>query len=337
MKVSIALMVLAVAAVAVAKPDKKKQEKVREDKTSVSDTCSGNGRDVTQFAGRKEATLMPCKYHAVRQQCGKYMVTLTPGNVYLHPKYRLDSLWLGLRETGKGGKRWEGRTDNKIAVKYFNGWKGDLFNKKDGNLGTEDVLRFGRDCSKTWVEAKNGDFKVTFVPWDPENKDFPMSQWSFECRAKGFTPSGYPQQVCGGEDDQEVAARTKELGLESREQTIFYDVFTNKAIRQMNPKCVNATRIMTEECNDKQKREAMITCTQILASYKHTKCVTKYSCDPMDTFLDCVDWVCSGYKNDDACERVGRTIDLCRKFKAGGLSEKVDKAKCFKDFLPIEN
>ena len=82
----------------------------------MTTTCSGTGRHVRQFNGRKEAVKLPCKYHAVRQNCGKYYINLTPGNIYLAPKYRLDSLWLGVLDLDTGDK-WEGRTDNKLSVK----------------------------------------------------------------------------------------------------------------------------------------------------------------------------------------------------------------------------
>merc|ERR1712121_47200 len=143
--------------------------------------CGGNGRMLRQFNGKREITKMPCKYPAVRQECGSYFINLTPGNLYLYPKYRMDSLWLGIEDISGGGV-WEGRTDNRIAVKYINKWISELFNKKDGNLLTDDVLVFGRNNQETWVKAKNGDFKVTFTPWDPENDNFELSAWSFECK-----------------------------------------------------------------------------------------------------------------------------------------------------------
>ena len=84
---------------------------------SAYNVCGGMGRMVRQFNGRKEDSKMPCKYNAVQQQCGKYIVNLTPGNVYLHPNYRLDSLWMAIKEVGSHGNMWDGRTDNKKAIK----------------------------------------------------------------------------------------------------------------------------------------------------------------------------------------------------------------------------
>ena len=60
---------------------------------------------------------MPCKYHAVKQVCGDYDILLSPGNRYLFPKYRLDTLWLGIKNASNPEQFWEGRTTNKLAVK----------------------------------------------------------------------------------------------------------------------------------------------------------------------------------------------------------------------------
>ncbi|KAK7107461.1 uncharacterized protein [Littorina saxatilis] len=302
--------------------------------TFASHACQGNGKMLQQFNGRKESTAMPCKYHAVRTKCGKYFVNLTPGNIFVHPKYRLNTLWLGVRELDTD-KEWEGRTDNKVAVKFFNGWKSELFNKKDGVLNTEDVLTFSKDAMGTHATAKNGDFKVTFVPWDPENDNFPLSKWRFECNADDFEPASYPDQVCGSADKRETVERTEMLGFDERTQTVFHDVFTNTNITQTNPKCANATMMLTEMCTEQQRKTAIITCGQILSSLKHTKCLTKYTCDPMDVFVDCIDWVCSDFSDDAACERVGMGIDMCRTFRDGNLTMRVENAKCYTEFLPI--
>jgi hypothetical protein len=49
--------------------------------------CSGNGAKLFQFNGkRKIDSAVPCKYHAVRQQCGKWWVNLTPGNIWRWPQ-----------------------------------------------------------------------------------------------------------------------------------------------------------------------------------------------------------------------------------------------------------
>lgn len=291
---------------------------------------------VRMFNGRRDEMFMPCKYDAIRQQCGSYKINVSPGNVYLQPKYRMDTLWLSLTDTATGDF-WAGRTDNKLAIKYFNGWKPALFNQKQGNVNTSSVLSFGIDGKYAYAEALNGDFKLSFTPWDPTNSDFNQAEWTFTCNAPDFMPIGFSSQVCGGVEARESAKRRDELGLKNRVQLIHYDVFTNEQIVQTNPKCANATRLMTQVCTEDQRIEAVKTCGQILSSSGHTQCITKYSCDPMDAFTDCIDWVCSGYTDDFACERLGQSMDLCRTFRENDLTAKVDNAKCFMDFLHIEN
>ncbi|KAL8616771.1 hypothetical protein ACOMHN_017808 [Nucella lapillus] len=126
----------------------------------------------------------------------------------------------------------------------------------------------------------------------------------------------------------------EELGLDDRTQFIYYDVFTNTGLTQTNPKCSAATDIMTLDCTEEQRRQAMVTCTQILSSYQHTKCLTKYNCDPMDVFVDCLQWTCSNFTDTSACERIGEGIHMCRNFK--DLTERVENANCYTQFLPIE-
>ena len=50
-------------------------------------------------------------------------------------------------------------------MQFFNNWSSELFTKKSGDAETEDILVYGKDGQSTWAEAKNGDFRVTFIPW----------------------------------------------------------------------------------------------------------------------------------------------------------------------------
>ena len=59
---------------------------------------------------------VPCKYNAVQQQCGPYLVTLTPAHRYLYPQYIMDSIWLSVKSAADDSTLWEGRTTNKIAA-----------------------------------------------------------------------------------------------------------------------------------------------------------------------------------------------------------------------------
>jgi len=301
--------------------------------------CGGDGKRVWQFSGKVEQTRLPCKYFALKgTQCGKYRINITPGNVYLHPKWRLNSLWISVTDM-ETGAFYDGRADNKRAVKFYNGWKDTLFSQKDGTLNGEDLFNFDKLNRKTYAKAKNGDFAITFMPYDPDKKGFQLAQWEFLCyNVKEFLPTNYSEEVCGGLEEDKQASHDLQLslGLDRRDQVVYYNVFTNPEIVQTNPKCDNATSLMLDMCDsDEMRVEAMRTCTQILRSNKHTKCVTKYACDPMDVFVDCVDWVCSNYDDDYACERVGKAIDMCRTFTWNDLSDRVEDRNCYKEFLNI--
>ncbi|KAK7492985.1 hypothetical protein BaRGS_00015715 [Batillaria attramentaria] len=121
---------------------------------------------------------------------------------------------------------------------------------------------------------------------------------------------------------------------------------------------------MTKDCSDEGKKDAITRCYKIMDSDAHAKCANKFSCDIMDVFvrdspgcvtqfscnamdvfvvggvtrynaslssLDCVRFVCSSFSDTAACNRIGSSIDLCREFP--GLSDKVDEANCYKDFV----
>eukprot|EP00745_Piridium_sociabile_P020944 TRINITY_DN32282_c0_g1_i7.p2 TRINITY_DN32282_c0_g1~~TRINITY_DN32282_c0_g1_i7.p2 ORF type:complete len:148 (+),score=28.51 TRINITY_DN32282_c0_g1_i7:133-576(+) len=140
---------------------------------------------------------MPCKYNAVRQQCGDYTVVLSPGIITMGNQYRLNTIWLEL--TNQDDKEWEGRTTNKKAVKFINGNSTELFTKRNtGGLETEDVLTFRVEDKSTVVETIDGSMKVTFSPWDPDRRDdgFKKSYWTFKCHMDDAMEP-YPKQVCG--------------------------------------------------------------------------------------------------------------------------------------------
>merc|ERR1711963_1263082 len=167
---------------------------------------------------------LPCDYWTLKgQRCGRYSISLTPGNRWVYPKYQLDTLWLAVTDT-ETGSTWEGRTTNKLAVKYYNSMGDrDLYTKKGGDLETWEVLQFGSEVKngkrRLFATDKEQNFKVTFIPWDPNNrKDYTNSDWEFECLVdEGELDRDYPKQMCGGEVKAEVADQAKErFGLPDR-------------------------------------------------------------------------------------------------------------------------
>ena len=79
------------------------------------------------------------------------------------------------------------------------GVKNKLLNQKGGDLETNELFSFGNDTSdgSAWAKAKNGDFKISFIPWAPDNEEFTRAKWSFKCYRDNFSPAGYPEQICG--------------------------------------------------------------------------------------------------------------------------------------------
>ena len=52
-----------------------------------------------------------------------------------------------------------------------------------------------------------------------------------------------------------------------------------------NPRCTNATSMLMNKCSSHAQRLTVINnCKEILHNYRHTRCVTRYNCDPMDVF-----------------------------------------------------
>ena len=52
-----------------------------------------------------------------------------------------------------------------------------------------------------------------------------------------------------------------------------------------NPRCTNATSMLMNKCSNHAQRLTVINnCKEILHNYRHTRCVTRYNCDPMDVF-----------------------------------------------------
>eukprot|EP00745_Piridium_sociabile_P020943 TRINITY_DN32282_c0_g1_i3.p1 TRINITY_DN32282_c0_g1~~TRINITY_DN32282_c0_g1_i3.p1 ORF type:complete len:348 (+),score=67.04 TRINITY_DN32282_c0_g1_i3:166-1209(+) len=312
-------------------------------------TCSqeGSSTKVHTFNETAVRIQMPCKYNAVRQQCGDYTVVLSPGIITMGNQYRLNTMWLGLKN--QNGEEWEGRTTNKKAVKFINGNSTELFTRKKGGLKTEDVLTFSVHEKTTVAKTTDGSMTVTFAPWDPDSRDkgFKKSYWSFKCHMNDAMEP-YPKQVCGArkEDGFQQGKKTED-GTDdgmTPEQMFLYNIFmeTDTNITQTEEKCLAVENIMQNNCTEEMRIEAMVTCTEIIVPTMTKKgpsqksnCINKYSCSPMHVFVDCVAWVCGNYGKTEACERIGESIDMCKEFKEGNLTKKVDDAKCYRDFLPI--
>ena len=63
---------------------------------------------------------------------------------------------------------------------------------------TAGVFEYGRSSGAgVYIQDKEKTFRVTFTPWDPNNKAFKSSNWKFECFDSSVVLNEYPAQMCG--------------------------------------------------------------------------------------------------------------------------------------------
>ncbi|KAK7106921.1 uncharacterized protein [Littorina saxatilis] len=276
-----------------------------------------NGKNIITFSETPERTKFPCKYNALRAtKCGKWKVTLSPGNTMEMEKmkrYVIKTMWVGVERISDGMK-WEGRSDLKIARKYLNNIKKEPFVKKDGALSTGDVFTFGprnADNKVTLVE-KSGDFNITFGLYEPEGDWHKSSSFKFECFSSTFDPSDYPKQICGNGTKMEVREFKQAMDwTDQRKATLFHNVFTNMDIVQTDSDCLSAARAMTNKCKGDQQFEAARVCWPILGKPHIQRCISQNMDSPISAFRHCVEYVCSGYTDLNACLALSEEIDMC--------------------------
>ncbi|KAK7492980.1 hypothetical protein BaRGS_00015710, partial [Batillaria attramentaria] len=259
----------------------------------AGNTCEVKlGNKLVPNGGKRAKLDVPCKYPAVRQQCGDYFVRATPGNVYVN-RYFVNTLWVAVKH--KDGNYWEGRTSSKIAAKFINdaGETRDAFNKKNGSIEADDLFDFSKTETSIMAKAKDDSFDITFAPFDPLGDKHRNVAFVFRCH-KDDVPPAFPAQICGGEDKKDVQYMAEELGFKPgkkfkphmRDQTYYYAIFTDPDLDQTpTPKCGEARDTMLNVCPDDAKRkEAIENCYMILYSKPHRQCATKYSCALIDIF-----------------------------------------------------
>nr|KAG5703957.1 hypothetical protein BaRGS_020554 [Batillaria attramentaria] len=209
-----------------------------------------NGNKLVPNGGKAAKLDMPCKYVAVKQQCGGYFVKVTPGSIYVAPRFFTSTVWVEVRDAQ--GNSWEGRTATKIAAKYINdaGTARKAFVKVKGNLATDSVLTFSKTDNDITATATDGSFSVTFGPYDPTGSRHRNVDFTFTCNADD-TPPAFPEQICGGEyqryichfylynflnrGQEDVQYMAEELGFKPgqkfkphmRDQTYYYAIFTD--------------------------------------------------------------------------------------------------------------
>ena len=93
----------------------------RADYASSVEVCQAKrGKRVVTFSNTAESVRLPCKYNAVKDTiCGSYRITISPGNMLETERGKLyvtKTMWVAVENT-QTGRRWEGRSELKIARK----------------------------------------------------------------------------------------------------------------------------------------------------------------------------------------------------------------------------
>merc|ERR1711872_682925 len=279
-----------------------------------------NGKKLVTFSGTQEMIKFPCRYNAVRDTvCGNWKVTVSPGNMLetiRNKLYVINTMWVGV-ERISDGKKWEGRTDLKVAQKYLDGLSDTPFNTKDGALNIREVFNFGDQNANMEVSLleKRGDFKITFNLFEPFGDWHKNSKFSFECYSKKFVPTDYPTQLCGNGTRMEVKGFKKSMEWrENRQATLFYNIFSNMELIQTDSDCQSAQRAMAKRCvrgGQDLRYKASKLCWGLVGKPLYQRCISGNMDSPISAFRHCVEFVCSDYKDPNACEALGDELDMC--------------------------
>ncbi|KAK7107224.1 hypothetical protein V1264_015177 [Littorina saxatilis] len=187
----------------------------------------------------------------------------------------------------------------------MNGVKDAPANKKGGILETSDVFNFvANDVDNLVIlYEKNGQFKITYGVYEPGGRWHQTSGFQFDCYSNIFVPTDYPTQLCGqGLPDEVKAYRNANGWTEDRRATIFYNVFTNTAIVQTNPCCVDTASAMQTVCTTvAQRYKASKLCWPIVGDGLFHECVTHNSESAESAMKHCVEYVCSGFTDIIRC------------------------------------
>ncbi|XP_070191362.1 uncharacterized protein [Littorina saxatilis] len=155
---------------------------------------------------------------------------------------------------------------------------------------------------------------IEFGQYEPDDTWHRRSGFRFECYHNNFVPSAYPEQICGNGTKDEVALFKKQNNwTDSRQATIFYNVFTNDGIVQTDSDCASTARAMTNRCkNATQQYEAARLCWPLVAKPRFNMCILRNLERSESAMRHCVEYVCSGFTDPNACDALSEEIDRCQ-------------------------
>merc|ERR1712121_311704 len=203
--------------------------------------------------------------------------------------------------------------------------------QKDGRLDTKDVFRFPdpkRNHNDVVIEEKGGDFTLSFGLFDPDRNWHESSYFHFECKAQRFEPSDYPEQLCGNGTKNDVKGfKNKKEWKEYRIATLFLNVFSSEAsLTQTDRDSAAASNVMTNRCgNAAQQYQASALCWPLLGDKRWQRKLSRNGDNPIFAFRNCVEFVCSKFKDGASCRALSEQLDSIPCLK--GVSEEVDN-KC---------
>jgi len=297
------------------------------------------GKKLRPFANGLEHVKVPCRYPALkRTRCGDWIINMTPSHKLFggrRPKtYVVKSVWLAF-ERIRDGKKWQGRVNVPTAQNFIMGMNDAPVEKVLGDLEMRDVMRFSYADTGDQVTAyeKTGQWLVKFGLYEAGGTWHRRSGFEFVCLDERFEPSSIDAQMCGNGTNHEIATIKRERGWTSahddRQAVIFWKIMSDQGVKQTERRCRETQKIMNDRCNnDEERMHAARLCWKLTAKKRFIRCVMDNMEEPEDAMKHCVQFVCSGFTDRDACKKLADEIDRCQELNGVSIPvRKTCKAK----------
>ncbi|PVD28987.1 hypothetical protein C0Q70_11584 [Pomacea canaliculata] len=295
------------------------------------------GKRITLFSGTMERLKFPCKYNAVRQQCGPYFINLTPGSDIRMDtgEYYEGTMWASIALI-KTGQKWEGRTSVKIASKYINDTVTRRpFHTKNRGLDITSIATFEKndEANSVSLREKNNVFTITFGAYQEGGLKNKVSGWEFVCNDPSAVLAPYPTQVCGNLTEDNLKAIRLELDFRQDNQVLMLNVFNDTSITQTDEDCKNVQREFVS-ASQADREAAMRECFPIVFYGKIYKPMIKDNFRPAKVLRNCVTFVVSGYTDDASCEYLAEALDDAARVSEK-IAQKIQEKQCYPDFRRV--
>lgn len=281
------------------------------------DACEIRSRGLLEkFNGDNGVIKVPCKFHASTFSCQGYTVRVAPG-MATDQKFRFytNTMWVSISKDSTD-HYWHGRTS---ALRMKSHFKQDVVGKapfatKDENLTGADFSieqTPDEDTYSVTLSVSDADFQVIYYAYDHGNRTRRnLSGIKLMCPDVAFgRDNTYPNNICGSESDSvPLETRKTALGLDSIPQTLMYDILNNTKVEQGNCQCETAISVF-HQCSETERSQAIKSCGNIIADSSVGQCLSHYNFDPMDVFIYCLRYKCTG--PSDSCYLLQEALDVC--------------------------